>query len=358
LHAVRLIETLSQRRARLRISPVTGQQQNSTPERVNDVAMMHDGILCLQRGAFAEALERFDRVIAIREQWDWLKHPEAAWMLAAAWLNRADALRGLASATCLRDALAALDRALEVMEVLPLAENPALADRPILAWIHRATLCAEADDVEGAVAGFSQADAILETWGRNSSSQRVMLDAMLQSNRAKFSHLGLSGLDRWRDVRHALALLGALPESGETRRARAIAEAICCQVLAQMLDEPKDLAEVEDWIAEATDAAESALAYAQSCERQEAWMADLVRYGARIYRVCQPHFLGEFLCDWLAGDGWFANDGGLKEDARRELLLARMEAERRVRLAPHDTDLVEKQRRLLASLQLADGRIT
>jgi hypothetical protein len=66
-----------------------------------------------------------------------------------------------------------------------------------------------------------------------------------------------------------------------------------------------DLGQVpEDWITETTDAAEEGMALARYWrQRGETHLrdmeADLFRFGALIYRMCQPHFLAEFVLECM-----------------------------------------------------------
>ncbi len=81
---------------------------------------------------------------------------------------------------------------------------------------------------------------------------------------------------------------------------------------------------------------------------------DLACYGARIYRICQPHFLGQFIREWMTADGPLAGNEPLKREMAKELLLARADLERRVRLRPHETEFVTRAISMLVSLQLAE----
>ena len=123
--------------------------------------------------------------------------------------------------------------------------------------------------------------------------------------------------------------------------------------MAALLDEPGGAGLENDWIAQATDATEEALAIARSTGYRSPWLADLVRYGAEIYRVCQPHFLAGFIREWATGDGPLAGDEALKRQMACELLLAKADSEQRVRTRPHETEFVLREMKTLASLQIA-----
>ncbi len=319
----------------------------------HDTQWMLEGIAALEAGNFSIALERFERVLAVREARRWRDEPELAWSLAAAHLNRSDALRGVGGEGSAAEALASIDRAIEAMRHVPLANHPALPERLILARIHRATLCGEAGRGDPAAEAFAEAEALLDRWGRELTSERVFLDAMLHANRARH-RTEESPAAACEDARRAVERLRTLPETPVVAGAKVRAGAILCRALARMLGEPE---RVGDWIAVATDAAEEALAVVRRHQLREPLAADLVRYGALIYRKCQPHFLGEYLCDWLAGDGPLAGDEALKDEMRNELLAARLDVERRVLVAPHETAFVEKQARILDKLREAESAL-
>jgi hypothetical protein len=161
----------------------------------------------------------------------------------------------------------------------------------------------------------------------------------------------------WRDSQLAVTLLEGIEPDQVVTEAAIKARGILCRALALLLDEPRGAEQAEDWIARATDSAEEALAMVRSSDYRGIWIADLVRYGARIYRVCQPHFLGEFIREWMSPDGPLAGNEALKCEMANELLLARADLERRVRLNPHDTEWVQRAIGTLLSLQLAENEL-
>lgn len=306
---------------------------------------MHAGMAMLDDGDWQRALGHFETAIRLREPLPWREDARSAWLLAAAWINRSDALQHLGNTA---EALRSLDRAVSAMDHVPLASHPAFPERLILAWINRAVTCGEMGGFQDALAGFSQAESLLETWGRDVTKNRVFLTAMLSANRARVLLENRQPLPAWRDARAAADTLRSL-------KAPAAAITACslqCRALALMLDEPAGRDHPEDWIAEATDAAEAALALVKSSGFIDSWVADLVRYGAKIYRTCQPQFLAAFLGDWLI-DGPLANHATLRREMRNELLLARAELEQRVFASAHDTGFVERQTLILKSLQTA-----
>lgn len=316
---------------------------------------MLEGIALLERGDFLTALQHFDRAVELREAMPWREDVESAWVLAAAWINRSDALRFLGQP---EEGIRSLDRAIEAMHFIPLAENAAYVNRLILAWINRATACGETHQLDEALAGFFTAENLLAEWSGTSAPERKMLTSMLHANRARvLLDLGRT-IDAWHDSQRAVSFLTGLEPVVPVIEASIQARGILCRALALLLDEPRGAEQAEDWIARATDTTEEALALARASGYRGVWIADLVRYGARIYRICQPHFLGEFIREWLTDDGPLAQNEGLKREMTRELLLAQAELEKRVQLHAHETEWVERAIQTLRSLQMAERTLT
>lgn len=312
---------------------------------------MLEGIALMERGDWLTALPHFDRAIELREALPWRDDGESAWVLAAALINRSDALRFLGNP---REGIRSLDRAIEAMAHVPLIENPGCADRLILAWINRGTACGEAGKADEALSGFSRAEKLLEEWGGPTTPERKLMVSMLLANRARVLLESGRTVEGWRDAQCAVTFLVDQDYIPVVAEAAIKARGILCRALALLLDEPRGAGLVDDWIAHATDAVEEALALVRSSGYRGVWVADLVRYGARIYRICQPHFLGEFLREWMADASPFAGTEALRAEMMNELLLARADLERRVMRDPHETELVRTAISTLQSLQLAE----
>ena len=315
---------------------------------------MLDGIARMENGDWLTALFHFERAIELREAKPWRGDVESAWVLAAAWINRSDVLRFLGRA---QEGIQSLDRAIDAMEHVPLAQNPGYADRLILAWINRGTACGETGRMAEALAGFSKADELLETWGGSLTPGRKLMASMLPANRARV----LLDLDHtiagWKSAQLAVDFLRNLEPSPIVAEASIKSRGILCRALAMLLDEPGGIHLANDWIAVATDSIEEALAFVRSSDYRGPWVADLVRYGAKIYRNCQPHFLGEFILEWATGDGFLAGDINLQREMANELLLATADLERRVRSQAHQTARVEAEIKILVSLQIAQREL-
>jgi tetratricopeptide (TPR) repeat protein len=315
---------------------------------------MLTGIDHLQKNDFASALFHFDHAIALRESIPWQHDVESAWLLAAAWLNRSDALRKTGH---LKESISSLDRAIEAMDHVPLAQNPAFADRLILAWINRATACDEAAQTDLAVAGFTKAEDLLATWALPTRKERRLLAVMLHGNRAHFLLATGDVIRAWHESQFAVNHLRSLPPEPTVLETAIIARGIQCKVMAALLDTPGGPALAGDWIACSTDAAEEALSLAKYAQRSTPWLADLVRYGAKIYRVCQPHFLGEYLHDCFENHELVSKNPSLIPEALHELALAKIRLEQQVFHRSNETDFVDRSIKALFSLQTTEREI-
>lgn len=327
--------------------------EQGQPELVEDSTQrMVAGLEAMALEDWPKALTHFEAAVAMRERLPWQKDPESAWMLAAAWINRGDVLLRLNQPELVGQAVRSFDRVIEAMSHVPLEKNPAFTERLVLAWINRGTACGEQEDFAKALEAFSEAERLISGKENQMTAELRFMETMLRANRAKVLIGAGQPAEAWQEVRIAIRILRNFGTSPPVVTAAIRARCIQCRALALLLDEPGGAERVGDWIAEATDSAEEALALVRFSGHRDAWVADLVRYGAKIYQVCQPHFLGEFLTEWLTGNGPLAMDQKLREEMKNVLLLAQWEVERKVLLVPHDTEFVEAQTKILKSLQL------
>ncbi|MCW1887556.1 hypothetical protein OKA04_22660 [Luteolibacter flavescens] len=303
---------------------------------------MQRGIRHLAAGDFTEALAEFDSVAGIRSQWPWQEDPELAWMLAATWINRADALQGAGS---LQKALASLDLGISAMEHVPADAAPGVRERLILAWLKRAELCASCSDPLAAGDAFRKAESLLVEIPGNRE-----LAMMLTANRARFLLDQGEVITGLADARRAVEMSRSLEAAGDASGS-ILVRSILCRALAALLDAPEHLDLTDDWIAEATDAVEESLGFARRTADDSGTIADLIRYGARIYRTCQPQFLAPFLKDVFHSGSALRKDERLLQEMRNELLLAQVEVEKLILLRPHDDAHVARQAKTLQAIQ-------
>ena len=307
---------------------------------------MHQGIALMERSAWSPALEHFEQAIRLREQLPWQQEVASAWLLAAAWLNRSDALRHQEEPALFPEALVSLEHCIAAMTHVPLAENPAYPERLILAWINRASILGEMGDMDGACEDFMMAEGLLSKWGENVTASRMFQRAMLSTNRARLLLMHGQPRAALEDTQAAIVILSQLNAVSAEIKARSIQ----CRALALLLEEKDGAGCFDDWIALATDTTEEALALVKASGYLDFWVSDLVRYGAKIYRACQPQFLAEFICEWTV-TGPLEKDKALKGEMKNELLLAQMELEQRVLTHSCDTEYVQSQIKILKTLQ-------
>ncbi len=315
---------------------------------------MLTGIDKMQNGAWDSALFHFDKAVEIREATAWREDLQSAWLLAAAWINRSDVLR---KSNRFEEAICSLDRAIEAMAYVPIHQNSAFADRLILAWINRATICGDVGKIDSANAAFSKAEELLATWKLNTGAGRCNLIVMLHANRARFLIDSGNVIEAWYNSQRAIDSLRELPSGPSNTDVAITTRSIHCKVMAALLDEPNGHLLAGDWIARATDAAEEALTLAKTSQLWSSSVADLVRYGARIYRVCQPHFLGEFLYDCFASRELTYKNPALIDEMLQELALAKSDLKQQVLTRSNDTEFVQRSINTLFLLQEAEREI-
>jgi hypothetical protein len=312
---------------------------------------MAAGFDAMAGGDWQGAAGIFRAAAESRERLPWRTDEEAAWLLSASWLNLGDVLLRMENTAVLGEALEVLDRTLRVMACLNPACNPAFVDRMILTWLNRAAVFHGMGDAEGSLRDFAEGEALLAKWGETDTPGRRFLAAMLRVNRARTLVLAVRPLEAWQEASRGVSHLRGIPPTPDAALAGILARSIQCRALAMLLDEPGGADKVGDWIAEATDSAEQALSLVRATGFRGDCVADLVRYGAIIYRACQPHFLGEFLVEWLGPAGPLAGDTALKKEMSGILWLSITDAEQKVLAAPHETEFVERQTRIVAALQ-------
>lgn len=308
------------------------------------------GIARMEAGDWSGALEWFEQAIAIRRELPWREQPLIAWGLAAGLMNRGDVLRRL-DAPRREEALASYEQAIEVLAVMPLDGNPAFRERLILAWLNRGTTAGDIQRTDLALDCFAKAESLLSESPTGFRPERILLESMLGVNRARV----LLELGRVEDAcaesgRGVRVLRLLEPGEGLIAEAGIRARAMRCRALAEWLDSPGLQEPDGDWIAAATDAVEEAMAIFRRSGMARDSAADLIRYGARIYRACQPQFLSAFLRECLEADGPLAGDEKLRAEMKNVILLARQDAEQRLLIAPHDDALVQRELRIIRSL--------
>ncbi|MFD2256574.1 hypothetical protein ACFSSA_07800 [Luteolibacter algae] len=321
---------------------------------VDSSELVRAGIAHLEDGQWHAAIRCFDEAIILRQATDWKSNPADAWGLAAAWINRSDAMRAIGY---LPDAIESLLNAIRAMDFVPLPDHPAYPERLILAWTNLAACHADSLQFQPAYRAFSHAEELLNTWGRDLTPTRRFLGAMVHTNRARLLLSEGNHIAAWQDASLAVETLRDLETEPEAIPAAIQARGVLCTALAQLLEDPRSAELEQDWIARATDSAEEALILARSVEYQGEWLTGLVRYCAKIYRICQPHFLAEFILETCAPPLFPDMSSSLKNDLLSELALAKSDLILRISGSSHETDFMQTQLKILRSLQFAESEL-
>jgi tetratricopeptide (TPR) repeat protein len=296
-HAVRHFETV---------------MQQDDPDDMNQLANLwtNRGMTLLDDGstaALTSALPCFERAIELRKELPLERNPQFTWGLSAAWMNAADVLTRLGRPDQVSRALRSYDEAIALLHRMPLDAHPTFRARLAVAWMNRGLAAAAQsapEATEEALRCFGESIKQLPSTGAplHPEQIRVLSCAHLNHGHALLNQ---------RSPQPALARDDAfaaqrLVEEFEKREVLAAliglqSRHLLCRAIAFLVD----LGQVpEDWITETTDAVDEGMALArhwrqlgETCLRE--METQLFRFGALIYRMCQPHFLAEFVLECM-----------------------------------------------------------
>ena len=268
---------------------------------------MKRGIALLNENTGASltaAVALFDRALEIRRATFASGDHWAAYLTAASWMNRGDALTRLAQPEGLEEAVRSYDEAIALMREVPLEINPLYRRRLAIAWMNRGITLQQRgteSDMVAAIESFEQGIAVVRD-----HPDHVLLLAGAWMNRAN-ALLRITP-PRAEDA-HASAL-NALHLTVETETQDVLAAEtslksryIICQAVAERLaaSPGEDATELTS---AATDALEEGMRLAQHWEASgekcfRPLLADFFRFGLAAYRLNQPHFVAEFVREHL-----------------------------------------------------------
>jgi hypothetical protein len=268
------------------------------------IALMSD--TGLGNSGVAEALDCFERALALRLQLPVEAIPVLGYGLAACWLNRADALVRL-GAEKIGLALTSYDEGIALLRRLPLHEDPRFPRRLAIAHQNRGlALRAQSPPAAAeAILAFAEAAAVLDRDESAAIPDRQQLLATVWTNLAiaRSAEATDASESQAREAAlRAIALVASVeatdPDSAEVGLK---ARHVLCQTLASRLPlRPPPGAVMPGDVHEATDLADDGLALVRTWEREgvtrfRGLAFDLFRFGARVYRAYQPQFLKEFI---------------------------------------------------------------
>ncbi|GAA5480911.1 tetratricopeptide repeat protein [Haloferula sargassicola] len=304
----------------------------------NEMANLHTNRAIALLGVMdaARALEDLEKAIRLRESLPLDEEPVFRWGFAAGWINRGDALRMLSRHD---EAVASYQRGLQELE--PLEPGEAVKWRRAVAWNNRGLALRELAREEEAMASFAK--SIDELEGGEEPRAVIARSAAM--------------LHRGDDPQQVLAIVSPLErQSAEAAEVSLKARHGLARRLCDKLGGSEG-----DWIADATDLVEEGL------ELERAWetagvesmrpvACDLFRLGLRVYRICQPQFLAEFVLESLdpeVSDGAPVDDPHFQAAAVEEVGRALRESlERGV-----SGERGEKELAIGKSLRAADERL-
>lgn len=338
---------------------------DSSPAGKNELAnvLTNHGICLLPGGGEAEltkAIACFEKAIALRAALPLEHEPRYRWGLAAGYMNQGDALNRLHGKS--GEAIAAYEQAISHLEKMPPDWEQDLVQRLGLAWSNRGLASAHPDE---ALRCFARCIEVIGA-PRTLRQTLVLHNALLHRATLRLAKLE-DPTQAAADARGVLESLKAeellYPAMAElTLQARHL----LCRSLCVWIDGPKKGSDIsEDWIAETTDAVEEALALERHWSQRgllafRPLAAELFSLGARVYRVCQPHFLAEFLCDSMdpkATPGAPFNDVRFQGIAARELKLGLDDSVNRSAASVLEPERHAKEIAILQQLKEVDLRL-
>jgi len=296
---------------------------------------MKEGIRLMYSGNDADtALLHFDRALELRRRLP-AEVPMHAYGLAACWLNRAEALTCFGGA---RHALAlrAYEEALELLRPLPLGDDARFSRRLAIALQNRALILAAQNPPAppDAIAALVDAIAVLNHAKTMEAVERDSLLAVVWMNLANLrasEATAASDFTARGAARRALALVKIREHEDVAAALTGLkARHVLCQVVARRLSVQAESETVMKDVHEATDLADEGLGLVREWERRGVdqfrnLASDLFRFGARVYAYHQPHFLDEFISEQLdprQSAQAFVQSREMQDAARQVVLLA------------------------------------
>lgn len=275
--------------------------------------------------ASVTALAHFDVALEIRRALP-LAGADAAYALAASWMNRAEALLAIGSAANLALAVESLDAAVQLLEPFALDQECAADTRPETSISNSTSDARLRRRLSIALQNraLARGRARRDTWTMVPDLFRAidLLAPIATDDDARlvataWTNIGVAQLlepteDAWRgamaSAREALRVLGTSEQREvQTANIGLHARHLVCRAAARCLDAAGRRDVTED-VHAATDAVEDALVLVSMWEAKgvtafRALAAELVEFGRRVYAGYQPHFVDEFEREHAAASG-------------------------------------------------------
>ncbi|TAE88935.1 MAG: hypothetical protein EAZ65_02170 [Verrucomicrobia bacterium] len=282
------------------------------------------------------------------------------WGLATALLHRGDVLHRSEGRE--QDARDAFDAAISQLRELPYQSNPSYLQRLALATSNRGLV---AQDPAEARRCFDDAIALIPE-PQNPPQLLTLCSALLNRGRHSLQIAGDSDASS-SDARQVLTLLSPHEKQHPSPAELALqGRLLLSHALCTWLDDSRQgPGEKDDWVGDATDAVEDALALERHWEQLgyqglRPVARELFQLGLHVYRVRQPHFFAEFLVESMDPEmspGAPFDDPGFQSATGHALRQAVEETARRASAASLDPQIAAKQHAILESLRAADHRL-
>jgi tetratricopeptide (TPR) repeat protein len=298
-------------------------------------ALLRDGQMAEAKGDFTEAVACYDRAgkALPTDIVDTISLRRAQGVLA---MNRGNALQKIAQPATLVEAIAAYDAAIKDFETLPYDVVAPFRNHLGGAWLNRGHAFLATNDPVSATDSFERAVSLLELLPLDQDPSFLV---NLAGARINLAHV-LVPQDPVRAHSLAQAALGVIAPHEQKHPAMSEMSLRIRFILVMTLDERmrRNGAAQPELIAEATDAIDDGLSLARLLETNgipqlRPLAFRLFRLGTQLYRLHQPHFLGEFVVENLSLPA-FAADANFQSAAGEEIDLALAAVQRPQTLAP------------------------
>jgi tetratricopeptide (TPR) repeat protein len=380
-HALREMRNPAMRTAAIKAYDEALAHLDKVPNILNDEERHDRANLWTNRGrafleentpdSLKEAVRCFGEAVALRRELPLDANPSYRWGLTASLMNRGDGLTRMAQPELFPEALQCYDEAIAHLRQLPFDEHGGTRSRLAIALMNRGITwqChATPEGAAEAVRAFEDCMALLReaSAAEDSEHDGILACALMNHGNSLLSCEPPVAMQARDSAREAVNMVANSeredPTSGEVGIK---GRHLLCRVLAFMLDHPPAGGPVsQDWVTEATDAADEGMELARHWNQQgvtyfQPLAGDLFRFGSRIYQVSQPHFLAEFLLDSLDPDrspGAPVRDPYMFHIAGESLWNAVVEIEKAVPRAS-DPEQREALLEVLGELQAAEARL-
>jgi tetratricopeptide (TPR) repeat protein len=233
------------------------------------------------------------------------------WGLAAAGMNRGDALTRLGKPEHLLEAVHSYDEAIECLQELGGFDHPPFVVRYAVAYMNRGHALMAQDIPEGvaeALKSFDSAIAMMEMHTEKDSVEYngTLGCAMMCHAAARMEHSRERAEEVAEEARKAIARVQPFEKEDLLSTEVSLkSRHLLCRSLATLLDRtPPDAPEVDEWITEITDTVDEGMALERLWEQRglegfRPMAVELFRFGVRVFFIRQPHFLAEFILESL-----------------------------------------------------------